>query len=374
MLVGAWDILDREVDGHTVKFGTVEYDRAFLQQLDDATRLLASPGREGRRAHDAVLLETRAGGSGRSTGPSTTRGASTASTRSTATSSRRTRVGTRWSTSTGSCHPAGQVRRLDQRRPGARRRCALHPRRCDHRRPVAGAPAERGRSRASRPTPPSSTGPTRGGSGRSSGGSAPRPARHREQPGRRRRDLVGDEEVRLRRARSRCRCATSRAPCRRPAARARSPTRTSCAAPCAGGRGDRAAAASRRWPGAARSRRGARAMPSRPCTVTSWKNSSSSDSSSGPSNNETWNGFSKSAGRFGVITSTVPSSVVTRASSATCCSGRDEVLDDVRRADPVDRARPGRRCGRRPSPRSAGPGGPTRARRRSRSAGCSRRR
>jgi hypothetical protein len=44
MLVGAWDILDRDVDGHTVKFGTVEYDRAFLQQLNDATNLLASQG------------------------------------------------------------------------------------------------------------------------------------------------------------------------------------------------------------------------------------------------------------------------------------------------------------------------------------------
>ena len=44
MLVGAWDILDREVDGQTVKFGSVEYDRSFLQQLDDATRLLAADG------------------------------------------------------------------------------------------------------------------------------------------------------------------------------------------------------------------------------------------------------------------------------------------------------------------------------------------
>ena len=44
MLVGAWDILDREVDGQTVKFGTVDYDRAFLQQLDDATRLLGASG------------------------------------------------------------------------------------------------------------------------------------------------------------------------------------------------------------------------------------------------------------------------------------------------------------------------------------------
>lgn len=44
MLVGAWDILDREVGDHTVRFGTVEYDNSFLQQLDDATTLLGSRG------------------------------------------------------------------------------------------------------------------------------------------------------------------------------------------------------------------------------------------------------------------------------------------------------------------------------------------
>ena len=44
LLVGAWDILDREVDGHLVKFGSVEYDTSFLHQLDDATTLLASTG------------------------------------------------------------------------------------------------------------------------------------------------------------------------------------------------------------------------------------------------------------------------------------------------------------------------------------------
>ncbi|MDQ1430653.1 MAG: hypothetical protein QOF40_1255, partial [Actinomycetota bacterium] len=44
MLVGAWDILDREVDGNLVKFGTVSSDTSFLQQLDDATALLASRG------------------------------------------------------------------------------------------------------------------------------------------------------------------------------------------------------------------------------------------------------------------------------------------------------------------------------------------
>jgi hypothetical protein len=44
MLVGAWDILDREVGGHVVQFGSVEYDTSFLHQLDDATTLLASTG------------------------------------------------------------------------------------------------------------------------------------------------------------------------------------------------------------------------------------------------------------------------------------------------------------------------------------------
>ena len=44
MLVGAWDILDREINGHLVKFGTVEHDAALLHQLDDATALLASRG------------------------------------------------------------------------------------------------------------------------------------------------------------------------------------------------------------------------------------------------------------------------------------------------------------------------------------------
>jgi peptidoglycan/LPS O-acetylase OafA/YrhL len=44
LLTGAWDILDREVDGHLVKFGTAEYDSSFLQQLDAATSLLGSTG------------------------------------------------------------------------------------------------------------------------------------------------------------------------------------------------------------------------------------------------------------------------------------------------------------------------------------------
>jgi peptidoglycan/LPS O-acetylase OafA/YrhL len=44
VLVGAWDILDRQVDGHLVKFGSVEYDSSFLHQLDDATTLLGSAG------------------------------------------------------------------------------------------------------------------------------------------------------------------------------------------------------------------------------------------------------------------------------------------------------------------------------------------
>jgi peptidoglycan/LPS O-acetylase OafA/YrhL len=44
MLVGAWDILDREVDGKSVPFGTVDYDSSFLTQLDEATTLLGSRG------------------------------------------------------------------------------------------------------------------------------------------------------------------------------------------------------------------------------------------------------------------------------------------------------------------------------------------
>jgi peptidoglycan/LPS O-acetylase OafA/YrhL len=44
MLVGAWDILDRDVGDHVVKFGSVEYDSSFLHQLDDATSLLTSTG------------------------------------------------------------------------------------------------------------------------------------------------------------------------------------------------------------------------------------------------------------------------------------------------------------------------------------------
>jgi hypothetical protein len=44
MLVGAWDILDRDLDGHLVKFGSAEYDSSFLTQRDDATTLLASTG------------------------------------------------------------------------------------------------------------------------------------------------------------------------------------------------------------------------------------------------------------------------------------------------------------------------------------------
>jgi peptidoglycan/LPS O-acetylase OafA/YrhL len=44
MLVGAWDILDRDLGGRVLKFGSVEYDTSFLHQLDDATTLLASTG------------------------------------------------------------------------------------------------------------------------------------------------------------------------------------------------------------------------------------------------------------------------------------------------------------------------------------------
>ena len=374
MLVGAWDILDREVDGHTVKFGTVEYDRSFLAAA--------------RRRHHGCWPPTarRSSCSRRRSSRDRSwwvRAVAVARVRPVARRPHQLALPRLPGAEPGSVHAGrpqpvrvagGQVRRLDRRCPGARRRCALHPRRCDLRRPVAGAAARRRSPRASPPTPRSSTGPTRGGSGRSSGGSAARPARHREQPGRRRRDLVGDEEVRLVEPRADAGARRSRAPGRSPAARARSPTRTSCAAPCAGGR-----AGSRRRNFSPLARRCAKSawssgVPSRPCTVTSWKNSASSDSSSGPSNNDTWNGFSKSAGRFGrdhehgAVLGGDPGEL------GDVLLGRDEVLDDVRRADPVDRAGPGADATAVHRREAQALRAPTRARRRSRSGGGSRRR
>ena len=132
------------------------------------------------------------------------------------------------------------------------------------------------------------------------------------------------------------RWSTSRARGRPRAARARSPTRTSFAASAAeGGSGSSFSSFS---PLGAPSREVFVELgePSRPSTSTSSKNRRSIDASSAASNRYTWNGFSKSAGRFGVITKTRPAAVQTRASSATCRSGRLEVLDDVRRAHPVD--------------------------------------
>jgi hypothetical protein len=44
LLTGAWDLLDRKIDGQYYSPGTVQFDRYFLGELDLATQLLASQG------------------------------------------------------------------------------------------------------------------------------------------------------------------------------------------------------------------------------------------------------------------------------------------------------------------------------------------
>jgi len=44
LLVGAWDLLDRKVNGQWVRVGTVEYDNLLLSELDRASQLLTSRG------------------------------------------------------------------------------------------------------------------------------------------------------------------------------------------------------------------------------------------------------------------------------------------------------------------------------------------
>jgi peptidoglycan/LPS O-acetylase OafA/YrhL len=44
LLIGAWDVLDRRVDGRWVKPGDAAFDRFFLSELEDASRLLTSSG------------------------------------------------------------------------------------------------------------------------------------------------------------------------------------------------------------------------------------------------------------------------------------------------------------------------------------------
>ncbi|MEX1007233.1 MAG: acyltransferase family protein [Acidimicrobiia bacterium] len=44
LLTGAWDLLDREIDGRQYSPGSVGFDRYFLSELGEATRLLASQG------------------------------------------------------------------------------------------------------------------------------------------------------------------------------------------------------------------------------------------------------------------------------------------------------------------------------------------
>ena len=198
-------------------------------------------------------------------GPSTTRGVSTASTRSTATSSARTRAGTRWSTSTSSCR-----RRASSPTRSTGSRCAATACTSPHdggdpRRPVAGAAAPRRRRRATTPAASRrSTGPTRGGCGRSSGGQRRGRRATANRPG-----VVGA----ISSVRKKCDSSSPepmpvRGGAERPVDDRQhalvAPTRTSCGAPCGGDRGDRAGGASRRWRGAARSRRAARACPRAP--------------------------------------------------------------------------------------------------------------
>ena len=152
LLVGAWDILDRDVDGNVVKFGTVEYDKTFLQQLDAATSLLSSKGAKVVVLTTPFFSLSRAGRGDRSrvagVQPRARRPAQLALPRLPhpepgSLHDRRpqqVRV-TRW------C-----LRRRHRRRAGPRRRGALHPRRGGPRRQVAGASARRGaEGRRSRP-------------------------------------------------------------------------------------------------------------------------------------------------------------------------------------------------------------------------------
>jgi len=44
LLVGAWDLLDRKVNGQWIRMGTVQYDDLLLSQLDQASQLLTSRG------------------------------------------------------------------------------------------------------------------------------------------------------------------------------------------------------------------------------------------------------------------------------------------------------------------------------------------
>lgn len=44
LLVGAWDLLDRKVNGQWLRVGTVEYDDYFISQLDQVSQLLSSRG------------------------------------------------------------------------------------------------------------------------------------------------------------------------------------------------------------------------------------------------------------------------------------------------------------------------------------------
>ena len=83
----------------------------------------------------------------------------------------------------------------------------------------------------------------------------------------------------------------------------------------------RAAAGARRWRAGPRSRRGARRRLRGRGTSRPRRRARAATRAALGSNRYTWNGFSKSAGAFGVITNAVPSGRSARASSATCATG-----------------------------------------------------
>ena len=201
-----------------------------------------------------------------------------------------------------------------------------------------------GPERRRRPTPTSSTGPTRGGSGRSSDRSASWPARHREQPRGRGRDLVGEEEVRLVEAGADAGAGRAErlvddrehplVPPHVPAPRA------PCAADPSGSSRSSFSPLARRCAKSACSS----GEPSSPWTVTSWKNSASSDSSSAALEQRHVERVLEVGGAVrgdherGAVVGGDPGQL------GDVLLGRDEVLDDVRRAHPVDRASTGHRC------------------------------
>ena len=147
----------------------------------------------------------------------------------------------------------------------------------------------------------------------------------------------------------------SRAPGTRPGARARSPTRTSSRGiVLAQVERVELAAAARRWRAARRSRRAARvALEAEHLDVVE-EQARASTRARRPRTGTRGTGSRSRPGGSGVITNVGAVVGADPGELGDVQLGRHEVLDDVRRAHPVDRCGRGRRVRRRPSPRSAG--------------------